>query len=101
AAKPTMPAAPDDAFHAPKPVTTCRFLDAPAPPKPAADGEVIMAVIRRAGSANAGVAGLRKTVETACRAKAVDCQTEVADERQVRVLLTVRSHADWQQLYAR
>jgi hypothetical protein len=100
-AKPTMTAAPDDAFHAPRPVTTCRFLDDPGPPKPAGDGEVIMAVIRRVGSPGVGVSGLRKTVETACRAKAVECQTEVADERQVRVMLTVRSKADWEHLYTR
>lgn len=99
-AKPTLTAAPDDDFRPARTVTTCRFLDEAAPPpKPVADDDVILAIVRRGGPATGTVAEVRKAVEAACR-KAVKCQTEVAGERQVRVLLTVRSLADWQRLYA-
>jgi hypothetical protein len=101
AKRPVMTAAPDDDFHAPRPVTTCRFLDDVGPPKPAADPVDIIAVIRRGGPATGSAVDVRKAVEAACRTKAVECQTEVAGERQVRVLLTVRSETDWQRLYAR
>jgi hypothetical protein len=98
--KPTMTATPDDDFHAPKPITTCRFLDDPPPATPAADDSVIMAVLRRGGPTAGTAADIRKAVEATCK-KAVDCQTEVAGERQVRVLLTVRSVEEWQRFYAR
>jgi hypothetical protein len=99
--QPTMTAAPEVELSAPKPVTTCRFLDDPAPAKPPADDAVIMAIIRRGGAATGSAADVRKAVEMACRTKAVECQTEVAGERQVRVLLTVKSAADWQRVYDR
>ena len=84
----------------PRKVTTIRFLD-DSPPKPAADDAVIMAMIRRGGAPTGTAADIRAAVEKACHNKATACQTEVAGERQVRVLLTVRSTAEWQKLYER
>jgi hypothetical protein len=98
--KPAMTATTDDDFHAPKPITTCRFLDDPPSAKPPADDTILMAVIRRGGPAAGTAADIRKAVEATCK-KAVDCQTEVAGERQLRVLLTVRSVEEWQRFYAR
>jgi hypothetical protein len=60
-----------------------------------------MAVVRRGGAANGSAADIRAAVERVCRGKVVTCQTEVAGERQVRVMLTVHSAADWQRLYDR
>ncbi|HEY1379570.1 MAG TPA: hypothetical protein VGF55_22390 [Gemmataceae bacterium] len=101
-AQPTMRAAADDDPPA-KPVSTCRFLDEPVQWKPAAadDGGAILAVVRRGGIATGSAGDIRAAVEKLCRSKAVECQTEVAGERQVRVLLTVSSPADWQRLYNR
>jgi hypothetical protein len=98
--KPAMTATTDDDFRAPKPITTCRFLDDPPAAKPAADDTVMMAVLRRGGPAAGSAADIRKAVEATCK-KAVECQTEVAGERQVRVMLTVRSMDDWHRFYAR
>jgi hypothetical protein len=99
--KPTLAAAEDDDFPAPKPITTCRFIDPPTPAMPATEDAVIMAVIRSGGSPTGSVVDIRTAVETLCRKKAVECQTEVAGERQLRVMLTVKSSADWQRLYER
>jgi hypothetical protein len=99
--QPTMTAAADDEWPAPKPITTCRFIDAPIPARPAAEDAVIMAVIRRGGNPNGTAVDICTAVEAICRKKAVECQTEVAGERQVRVMLTVKSSADWQLLYGR
>jgi hypothetical protein len=82
----------------PRKITTVRFLDDP-PPKPAGDDAVILAMIRRGGAPTGTAADIRAAVEKACRNKVVGCQTEVAGERQVRVLLTVHSTAEWQKLY--
>lgn len=60
-----------------------------------------MAIIRRSGAAAGTAADIRAAVERVCRGKSVACQTEVAGERQVRVLLTVHTAADWQRLYER
>jgi hypothetical protein len=80
--------------------TTIRFLDEPPPP-PVADDTTLMAVIRRGGAATGSAADIRTVVERVCRGKVVTCRTEVAGERQVRVMLTVHSTDDWQRLYDR
>lgn len=79
-------------------VSMCRFADLPNLKKPEPDA--IIAVIRRGGSPVGSASEIRKAVETVCQDRVVDCQTEIAGERQVRVMMTVRSLADWQQLYA-
>jgi hypothetical protein len=82
-------------------ITTIRFVDVTPAPKPPADDAVITAVIRRGGESSGSATDLRAAVEKVCKGKAVEWQTEVADERQVRVTLTVRSAADWEGLYDR
>lgn len=79
-------------------VSMCRFADLPNPKKPEPDS--IIAVVRRGGSPVGNVAEIRKAVEIACQNRVEDCQTEVAGERQVRVMMTVRTLEEWQQLYA-
>jgi hypothetical protein len=90
-----------DADPPPRQITTIRFLDEIPAPKPPADDAVIMAVIRRGGEPTGTSTDIRAAVEKVCKGKAVEWQTEVADERQVRVMLTVRSAADWERLYDR
>ena len=82
-------------------ITTVRFLDDPPPPPPATDDNAVMAVIRRGGVATGSAADIRAAVERACRGRVVTCQTEVAGERQVRVVLSVHTDTDWQRLYDR
>jgi hypothetical protein len=96
---PTMKStAPDDDLSQ-RTVTTIRFLDDPQP-IPAADDDVLLAVVRRGGAATGTAADIRTAVERACHGKA-ECQTEVAGERQVRVMLKVHSRDDWHRLYER
>jgi hypothetical protein len=83
----------------PRPVTSIRFLD--DPPPPAVDETTLMAIIRRGGTATGNAADIRAAVERICRGKVAACQTEIAGERQVRVMLTVHTAADWQRLYER
>ncbi len=87
----------------PRAVTTIRFVDDPPAPlvPPAVADEVIMAIVRRGGAASGSAADIRAAVERLCRGKVTACQTEVAGERQVRVMLTVHSAADWEGLYER
>jgi hypothetical protein len=65
------------------------------------DETTLMAVIRRGGAATGNATDIRAAVERICRGKVAACQTEVAGERQVRVMLTVHTAADWQRLYER
>jgi hypothetical protein len=101
--RPMMPcepvATPDDDPQPPK-VTTIHVLDEGAS-KPENDDAAIVAVIRRSGAATGGSADVRAAVERVCHNKFVDCRTEVAGERQLRVLLTVHSTTEWQRLYER
>lgn len=94
---PSVPAPEED--PPPRTVTSIRFLD--DPPPPAVDETTLMAVIRRGGAATGNATDIRAAVERICRGKVAACQTEVAGERQVRVMLTVHTAADWQRLYER
>jgi hypothetical protein len=95
---PTMTSTDDDPPA--KMATTVRFIDEPAL-KPPVDDTILMAVIRRGGAPTGSAADIRTAVERVCRNKVVECQTEVAGERQVRVALTVHTADDWQRLYDR
>ena len=93
-----VPAAAEE--PAPRKVSTIRFIDE-SPMPPANATPIILAVIRRSGATTARVSEVRAAVEHVCHGRAVDCQAEVAGEKQLRVTLTVGSAADWADLYER
>jgi hypothetical protein len=76
-----------------------RFVDDARPAT--SDRSEVMAMIRRGGGARARVSDVRAAVEQVCHGRVLECQTEVAGEMQLRVVLTVRSTDDWEGLYER
>jgi hypothetical protein len=84
---------------APRGVPAIRFVDeTPSSPR---DDAAVMAMIRRGGARTARVSDIRSAVERVCHGTTIDCQTEVAGERQIGVVLTVRSVVEWDCLYER
>jgi hypothetical protein len=85
---------------APAHVKSIRFLEEPSS-SPRREDTVIMAMIRRGGTTAARVSDVRSALERVCHGSTIDCQTEVAGERQIRVVLTVPTAAEWDGLFER